>query len=179
MTMQVTVIMGMRQRRGFNSWRDLMLPLTAGAATGATLMYMADPDRGRRRRAVARDRTFAAVRRSGRRADKLGRRTSSKLTGMASWAVHLPARSGQFVDDQMLTDRIMSQVFRDRAIPHGRVNINVQDGVAILRGVLDQPEQIRELREAVEHVRGVREVESHLHLAEMTPTNKAQALGTP
>jgi hypothetical protein len=178
MTMQVIVIRRGRQRRDFGSWRDLMLPLTAGAATGATFMYLADPDRGRRRRVIARQRTIAAIRRSRRHANKLSRRTSAKISGVASWALHLPGGPEPVVDDQMLTDRIMSQVFRDREIPRGRVNINVQDGVAVLRGQLDQPEQIRELREAVEHVHGVREVESYLHLPEVAAPNKEQALGS-
>jgi BON domain len=177
MAMQVIVITLGRKSRNYGSWRELVLPLTAGAATGATFMYLADPDRGRRRRAIARDRTNAAIRRSGRRAGKLSRRTSSKLAGMASMALHLPIGPGKAVDDQMLTDRIMSQVFRDREIPRGRVNINVQDGVAVLRGQLDQPEQIRELREAVERVSGVRKVESYLHLPQVTPLNKEQVLG--
>jgi BON domain len=177
MAMQVVVITLSRQRRNFGTWRELMLPLTAGAATGATFMYLADPDRGRRRRAIARDRANAAIRRSGRRAGKLSRRTSARISGMASRAMHLPIGPGKVVDDQMLTDRIMSQVFRDREIPRGRVNINVQGGVAVLRGQLDQPEQIRELREAVEHVHGVRKVESYLHLPEVTPQNKEQVLG--
>jgi BON domain len=174
---QVIVITPGRKRRDLSPLRNLVLPLTAGAATGATFMYLVDPDRGRRRRAIARDRTFAAFRRTSRKADKLSRRTGSKISGMASWALHLPSGPGPAVDDQMLTDRIMSQVFRDRNIPRGRVNINVQGGVAVLRGQLDEPSQIHELRDAVEHVPGVRLVESYLHLPDATPRNKEQALG--
>jgi hypothetical protein len=175
----IVISRGRQRRRRFGSLRDIMLPLTAGAMTGATLMYMADPDRGRRRRAIARDRTAAALRRGERRARKLGRRTTSKLSGIAEWARHLPEGPEPVIDDQMLTDRILSQVYRDHHIPHGRININVENGVAVLRGQLDHPEQIRELTKAVEHVPGVRDIESYLHLPETTPPNKADALGSP
>lgn len=175
--MQVIVIARGSQRRNSSSWRKLMLPVTAGAATGATLMYMADPERGRRRRAIARDRSLAAIRRSGRKANKLSRRTGAKIVGMATSAIHIPARLDQPVNDPMLTDRILSQVFRDREIPPGRVNINVEDGIAVIRGELDRPEQIRELQDAVKDVSGVREVASFLHLPEMTPLNKEPAQG--
>jgi hyperosmotically inducible periplasmic protein len=174
--MHVIAFARRRQRRKLDSLRDLVLPLAASAATGAIVMFLADPDRGKRRRAIVRDRTFAAIRRSGRRANKLSHRTEARISGLASWALHLSRGPEPVVDDQMLTDRIMSRVFRDREIPRGRININVEDGVAVLRGQLEKPEQIRELQEAVEHVPGVRDVESYLHLPKMTAPNKEQAL---
>jgi cold shock CspA family protein len=90
-----------------------------------------------------------------------------------------PSQPEAVANDQMLTDRILSQAFRDRAIPHGRVNVNVQNGIAVLRGELDRPEQIREVEEAVEQIPGVRKVESYLHLPEVGAANKRPVAAAP
>ncbi|HEY8446905.1 MAG TPA: BON domain-containing protein [Thermomicrobiales bacterium] len=172
--MEMPDVFRMRRRRE-SRWRSMgrmALPLAAGGVTGATVMYLADPDRGRRRRALARDRAGSIVRHSRRRVGRFGKRTGATLTGTAIRIWHLPRRPEPAANDQMLTDRILSQAFRDRDIPRGQININVEDGVAVLRGQLEHPDQIRALREAVAKVPGVREVESYLHLPEMPAPNK-------
>jgi osmotically-inducible protein OsmY len=179
MNLDIETLLRKRSRRNRRFWRKLILPVTAGGATGASVMYLADPERGRRRRAIARDRATAAVRRSSRRAERLGRRTGATLYGMMVRIRRFPSQPEAAANDQMLTDRILSQAFRDRDIPHGRVNLNVQNGTAVLRGELDRPEQIREVEEAVEHTPGVRKVESYLHLPEVGPANKRPVAAAP
>jgi hypothetical protein len=64
--------------------------LTAGTigvlALGAGLMYFMDPDRGRGRRAWARDKIFSVSRRTGRRARSYGRHLRNELQGAAHHA---------------------------------------------------------------------------------------------
>ena len=64
--------------------RDFLIGLT----TGAGIALMLDPDMGRRRRALFRDRFLALLRRGGRRIERLGRKTTSDLAGMRERVIH-------------------------------------------------------------------------------------------
>jgi hypothetical protein len=155
-----------RQNRRLSArWRTIV-PVAAGGVAGAAVMFMADPERGRRRRTAARDRSAAMVRHGGRRLARFSRRMRASLYGLVQKARHLPHRPETPANDQMLTDRVLSQAFRDLDVPRGRINVNVEEGVVVLHGVLDQPEQIRKVEEAVKKVAGVRDVASYLHLPE-------------
>ena len=63
-------------------------------------------------------------------------------------------------------------MFRDPDIPKGRININAEGGVIVLRGELERPEQINAVEAAVRRVAGVRDVENLLHLPG-TPAQKS------
>ena len=67
-------------------------------------------------------------------------------------------------NDATLAQRVESQILRGRDVPKGTININAQEGVVVLRGEMDRPEQIRELEDAAAHVKGVRAVRNLLHL---------------
>jgi hypothetical protein len=151
----------------------------AGAATalGAGVMYLLDPILGRRRRAVLRDRSAAVLRRTARRTERWGRRLQSDAAGWATHLRHLRVGDNPAPNDEALADRVRSQVLRDPAY-HGRLNLNAQHGVVVLRGQLDREEQIRALVEATRRVAGVRDVRSYLHLPDVPPPNKQQALDT-
>src|SRR5438270_11756590 len=51
------------------------------------------------------------------------------------------------LSDVVLTHKIESEVFRDRDIPKGDINVNCVDGVAFLRGQVERPDLV-ELIEA-------------------------------
>ena len=72
-------------------------------------------------------------------------------------------------DDQTLVDRVESEILRDRQEVKGKVNINAEEGVVVLRGELDSQDLIEDLVNAVREVDGVRNVENLLH----TPGNEA------
>jgi osmotically-inducible protein OsmY len=67
-------------------------------------------------------------------------------------------------DDQTLVDRVESEILRDRQEVKGKVNINAEEGVVVLRGELDSQDLIEDLVNAVREVDGVRNVENLLHL---------------
>ena len=74
-------------------------------------------------------------------------------------------------DDQTLVDRVESEILRDRQEVKGKVNINAEEGVVVLRGELDSQDLIEDLVNAVREVDGVRNVENLLH----TPGTEAPA----
>ena len=147
--------------------------LLAGAA-GAVLTYLFDPERGRRRRATARDRLLGTARRSGRRVTRLGRAAGAHAAGVTRKVTHRRREDSGPVDDVTLTRTVESELFRDPDVPKGQLTINVQEGVVVLRGEVDRPEQIEALAAAARTVQGVRDVQNLLHLTG-TPAPTAPA----
>jgi hypothetical protein len=132
--------------------------MLAGIGIGAGLMYFLDPERGRRRRALARDR-LAHVRRLG--ANAMGS-TSRDLAHRASGAAARVRRTlrREQVDDAVLMERVRSRLGRLVAHPHA-VSVTARDGVVTLRGSVQRSEVKRFLRR-VGRIRGVRDVISEL-----------------
>ncbi len=135
------------------------------AAFGGLLAYFFDPDAGRRRRAKARDRLGAFFRRGADSVERRGRYAVSRAEGVAHQIENAvrPEYEPQ-PNDATLVQRVESQILRGRDVPKGAININAEEGVVVLRGQLDRPEQIPELEEAAGRVKGVRGVRNLLHL---------------
>ncbi len=126
-------------------------------------MYLVDPERGRRRRNMLRDRVTARLRRLGRGLKAIFRGAAAETYGVSHKIVHLVPKMSEVTDDETLRQRVESQLFRDRHIPKGDLNINAEHGMVILRGELDSPIEIAQLEERVRHVAGVRGVQNLLH----------------
>ena len=78
------------------------------------------------------------------------------------------------IDDATVTDRVMSEVFRDPAIPKDTLNVNVERGVVVLRGEIVDDALRHQLVDRVERVEGVWSVRDLLHLpGEAAPTREA------
>ena len=132
----------------------------AAVGLGAVLMYFFDPDRGRRRRAVTRDRTAATMRRTARRTQQRTRYVEGKAHGLVHemrGEAPKPTRN-----DATLKHKIESEVLRN--YDKSRLSINVEDGVAVLRGELQHPDDIRGLERDVERVPGVTSVRNLVHM---------------
>src|SRR2546430_9151768 len=134
-----------------------------GGALGALLAYFFDPNSGRRRRHALRDRAASFVRSGERHAARTGRGVAADAYGFSQKVRHLKEEPKDF-DDTTLADKIRSEVFRDSDVPKGKVNVNVQGGIAQLRGEVPRAELIDELVEQTRRVQGVREVENLLHV---------------
>lgn len=130
----------------------------AVAGIGAGAMYLADPDRGRGRRAELRDRATALTR---RKRDEVERQRRFEA-GVAEGARHGNEPLGPPADDQALRDRIRSQLGPD--FPTDRVSLDVVEGVAEVRGELDDRAAIDRLVEAVGNISGVARVNNLLHV---------------
>jgi hypothetical protein len=137
--------------------------LALAALAGAALAYLFDPESGRRRRAMLRDRSVAFVRRGGRQAEQAGRAVAAEAYGVSQKARHLKEEPKEY-DDATLAQKVQSEVFRDEDVPKGQINVNAEDGVVVLRGEVERPELIEALVERTRDVQGVRDVRNLLHL---------------
>jgi osmotically-inducible protein OsmY len=141
-----------------------MKVLALAAAVGAAIAYFFDRESGRRRRALARDRSAAFVRQSGRRLGRLRRHAQAEAYGVSQKAQHLTEESKPKPDDATLAHKVESEIFRDADVPKGQINVNAENGVVVLRGEVGTPEMIRDLEERARKVQGVENVENLLHL---------------
>jgi osmotically-inducible protein OsmY len=134
------------------------------AAFGAAIAYLFDPTSGRRRRALARDRAGALVRRARRRMDRLQRHAEAEAYGESQRIKHASEEPGPTPDDATLAQKVQSEIFRDADVPKGKINVNAENGTVVLRGEVENADLIRDLEERVRKVQGVEEVENLLHL---------------
>ena len=143
--------------------------LTAGAA-GA---FFLDPQSGKQRRHVARDRIAAFLRRRAADAQRKADYAAGHVKGAAYEATRPAQPERPAPNDQALTDRVKSEIFRPADAPKDSVNVNVEDGVVYLRGEVKRPEDISALVDAASSIDGVRAVESLLHLPGTPVATKA------
>ena len=138
-----------------------MPTLAIGAALGVALAYFLDPQNGKRRRHMTRDRTLALVRKRGRRA---ARGVAAEAYGVSQKLTHFREQPKEF-DDVTLARKVETELFRPAEVPKGKINVNVVDGVVQLRGEVEGPELIEELVEKATRIQGVQAVENLLHLS--------------
>ena len=67
-------------------------------------------------------------------------------------------------NDPTLEQKVQSEIFQGLDIPSGQININAEDGVIVLRGAVDRPDQITDIERRVRGVTGVQDVRNLLHL---------------
>jgi BON domain-containing protein len=144
------------------------------AAGSAVLTYFFDPDNGKARRITVVERSGHIARTTGKRVERETRYVFHMLRAKARHAV-APERP-EFANGRTLLDRVESELFADRSIPHGRLNFEVEDTTVTLRGELDSADEMLKVEEAVRKVPGVTEVKSLLHLPGTPAPNKAAAL---
>jgi hypothetical protein len=70
------------------------------------------------------------------------------------------------LDDVTLARKVESAIYRGERELKGKVDVNVADGVAFLRGEVQRPEQISGLEKKAAAVPQVKSVENLLHLPE-------------
>jgi osmotically-inducible protein OsmY len=126
---------------------------------GALLAYFFDPDNGRRRRAMARDRMRAKFRRLEERADQ----ASATAEAVKQKATHLKEEEKPQPDDVTLARKVETEIFRDADVPKGQINVNAENGKIVLRGEVEKPAMIKDLEKRAKKVQGVAEVENLLH----------------
>ncbi|HKW70444.1 MAG TPA: BON domain-containing protein [Candidatus Dormibacteraeota bacterium] len=145
--------------------------LAAGSAVAA---YFFDPDNGKARRIKVVERSSHLARTTGKRVARESRYAFHTLRAKARRLVG--PQQPEFVDGSTLLDRVESELFADRSIPHGRLNFEVEGTTVILRGELDSGDDMYRVEEAVRRVPGVTEVKSLMHLPGTPAPNKAAAL---
>lgn len=132
--------------------------IVAAFAAGAAIMYYLDPQGGRRRRALVRDRGVAAAHDAERFARARSHRAVDHVRGALARArstlVDAP------VDDDRLHGRIRARL--GHVVEHpGQVNVDVDHGHVVLRGRAST-EEIEELTEVVSSMRGVAGIDNRI-----------------
>jgi len=140
---------------------DDRLALFGGVGLGAGLMYVLDPERGRRRRALARDKVIAAVNKAEDALSATAKDVSNRARGVAA-AARTRWRSDGQVPDEILTERVRSKL--GFVVSHPRaIEVAAQDGCVILSGPI-LADEVAGLLVRVEAVPGVRGVENLLEV---------------
>jgi uncharacterized membrane protein len=134
-----------------------LLPL-AGAALGAAAMYLFDPDRGRRRRALARDQLLSAASHLDDAFEATARDLIHRAQGLMAEA--RSTVSDEEVSDEILVNRIRAKM--GRVVLHPRaMKVMAEQGRVTLSGAVLEHEH-EDLLQAVRSVQGVVEVEDRL-----------------
>jgi hypothetical protein len=144
------------------SVRELAAVAAFAVAVGAALEFFLDPRSGKRRRHLVRDRTRAACRHRARRVERQGHYEAGKIVGVAH-AIKHHRHAIPELDDVSLVRKVESELFRDRTIPKGPISINADRGIVVLRGQLEDAQQIQRIEREVRRIAGVRDVENLLH----------------
>ena len=125
--------------------RDVVI----GAAIGATVMFLGDPNGGRRRRALMRDNLVRATRKTRDGLDAMARDLTNRASGITAAARGRWA--DDHVDDGRLIARVRAKLGRVCSHPHA-VDVDAQDGTVTLRG----PVLASEVNDILAVVAGVR-----------------------
>ena len=138
--------------------KDTTATLLWGLGVGAGLMYLFDPDRGKRRRALVRDKAQALTRRLQKTVDKTSRDLRNRVQGLA-----LEAKSHN-VPDEVLVERVRSKLGRLVSHPHA-IEVAAKNGVVTLSGPV-LADEVRGLLSGVSGVPGVSRIENRVHVHE-------------
>jgi osmotically-inducible protein OsmY len=136
-----------------------MRKLLLGGALGGAVAFFLDPQTGKRRRNVARDRILAFFRRSARKSQAV----TATAYAAKQKVTHLREEEKPQPDDVTLARKVETEIFRAADAPKGQVDVNAVDGVVELRGEVERPELVEQLEERTRKVQGVREVRNLLH----------------
>lgn len=134
------------------------LALLGGIGLGATLMYMVDPDRGKRRRALMRDKLARASHKVPDAISATARDISNRVQGMAAQATS--AFSSEDVSDEVLVARVRSKLGRIVSHPSS-IEVAANQGRVVLSGPI-LAHETNDLLTCVRAVPGVREVDNLL-----------------
>ena len=135
------------------------LMVLAAAVVGATAMFMLDPDKGRRRRALARDKIGSAMRHSRHALRAAARDATQRLQGVRAEVSRRNRREG-YPDDLQLIERVRARLGRVVGHPHA-IQVGANRGVVVLSGPILAAE-VAALLEATRAVPGVVAIEDHL-----------------
>jgi osmotically-inducible protein OsmY len=150
------------------------LGAAALAAASAVAAYFLDPQNGKARRIRAVERAGHIARTAEHRARRQARYFEHTVQRRLR---HLTAGDvPRYAEDRTLLDRVESELFANRSIPHGKITFEVEGTTVILRGELDSAEEMERVEQAVRHIAGVTGVTSLFHMPGSPAPNKADAL---
>jgi hypothetical protein len=130
------------------------LSFGAGLGMGIGVMYLVDPDRGKRRRALLRDKCLSATRKTGEVTEVTARDFTNRAQGIAA-SIQSRFTSAE-TDDAVLVDRMRSKLGRIVSHP-GAIEVASENGNVTLSGPILEAE-VDSLLTCVKAVQRVNEV---------------------
>lgn len=132
--------------------------LLGGLGLGWALSRLLDPARGRRRRALLRDKVISAAHAVGDALDTTSRDVGNRTRGVI--AELRPRRSSGSVSDEVLVERVRARL--GGAVSHPRsIEVSAHDGRVTLSGPI-LAHEVPTLLRRLASIRGVKEVENRL-----------------
>jgi uncharacterized membrane protein len=145
-------------------WKQGWAKWMQGAAFGAVAMYLLDPDRGRRRRALYQDKIHSLTVKTSDAIDVAMRDFGNRLDGIQARINRLLSRRHDAPDDQVIVARVRAKLGRIISHSHA-IGVTAQQGHLILSGPILAHEKAA-LLDSVRTVRGVTDVEDKLQIHE-------------
>jgi osmotically-inducible protein OsmY len=137
---------------------NALIKAAAAFAAGAAAMYLMDPETGRRRRALVRERSSGAARDLEDSVRGAGRDAANRVRGrVAETKSHM---AGEPVGDDILHDRIQAKIGHLLDRP-STVDVDVVDGHVVLSGEAPDDEAAA-LSRYIAGMQGVSDVENRL-----------------
>jgi osmotically-inducible protein OsmY len=147
-----------------------------GAAAGAAAAHFLDPDSGRTRRGQARASATSTATSAASAVSTQAHSAANAVKGATHAAT--PSRT-EPMDDMTLADRVRTDIFRDDAAPKGGVSVDVQAGIAYLRGEVPSDEWVERFGAEARKVNGIEGVKNLLHTpGTPTPTAEPRSLAS-
>ncbi len=128
--------------------------LLTGLGLGVGLMYFMDPERGRRRRALVRDKVTHTTRACTGTMSAVCADLAHRSAGLFARARRIGRRDP--VDDDVLVERVRAKLGRLVSYPHA-ISVNAIVGCVHLRGVV-LPSEAPGLVRTISRIPGVRHV---------------------
>jgi hypothetical protein len=145
-------------------WLGATVIAALTGAAGAIAAFLLDPARGRGRRARLIEQGGATVRRTIRQSERTLRTIRANASGSMAAATHPGDGDTEQLDDATLAAKLETRLFRDPSVPKGSINVNVERGIAILRGEVPDDAMRERLASEAAAVGGVWSVHNLLHL---------------
>lgn len=134
----------------------------AGLGLGTAAMFLLDPDRGKRRRALVRDKFALATRKTGECMQVTARDLSNRTRGTIA-AIQSRFSSEQ-PDDSVLVDRVRSKIGRTVSHPSA-IEVTANNGNITLSGPV-LAHEVPHLLSCVKWVPGVKDINNNLEVHE-------------
>ena len=135
------------------------LTVAAAAGLGAGLMYLFDPGRGNRRRALIRDKVVGASHKVGDAIQATSCDISHRAAGLVAKSANL-FKNKEEVSDAVLVERVRSKMGRIVSHP-GAIEVTANQGHVTLKGPILAQEADR-LISSVSSIRGVQGLDHQL-----------------
>lgn len=144
-----------------------LVKLLGAAALGAAAMYVSDPERGRRRRALATDKMRSLATKTGDALNVASRDLGNRAQGWRAQASRVLSRrreTGAETSDDLMIARIRKEI--GRVVSHPRaIKVALQHGTATLHGPVLAHEK-QQLLDCVQSITGITGVEDKLDVHE-------------